>query len=50
MLYIIFKHVSLESEYIVLFRQIFKYRENKSNNRFCEIQESFLKMKQIIYL
>ena len=38
-----FRHVvyHFESEYIVCF-EIFKYRENMSNNRFCKTQKIFL--------
>ena len=55
-LYIILKHVIWRIRIYSLFREIFKYRENMSNNMFCEIHKSFLKtvkfeyfVKQIIY-
>ena len=56
MLHIILKHVIWRIRIYSLFREIFKYRENISSNRFREIHKSFLKiakfeyfMKQIIY-
>ena len=44
MLYSILKHVILRIRIYSLFREIFKYRENMSNNRFREIYKSFLKI------
>ena len=56
MLYIILRYVIWRIRIYSLFRKIFKYRENMSNNRFREIQKSFPKIakfeyyaKQIIY-
>ena len=56
-LYIILKHVIWRFQIYNLFREIFKFREDKSNNVFREIRKCFLKTakfeffaKQIIYL
>ena len=56
-LYIILKHVIWRFQIYNLFREIFKFREDKSNNVFREIRKCFRKTakfeffaKQIIYL
>ena len=56
-LYIILKHVIWRFQICNLFREIFKFREDKSNNVFHEIRKCFRKTakfeffaKQIIYL
>ena len=56
-LYIILKHVIWRFQIYNLFREIFKFREDKSNNVFREIRKCFRKtakfeffVKQIIYL
>ena len=56
-LYIILKHVIWRFQIYDLFREIFKFREDKSNNVFREIRKCFRKTpkfeffaKQIIYL
>ena len=56
-LYIILKHVIWRFQIYNLFRDIFKFREDKSNNVFREIRKCFRKTakfeffaKQIIYL
>ena len=56
-LYIILKHVIWRFKICNLFREIFKFREDKINNVFLEIRKSFRKTakfelfaKQIIYL
>ena len=56
-LYIILKHVIWGFQIYNLFREIFKFGEDKSNNVFCEIRKCFRKTakfeffaKQIIYL
>ena len=56
-LYIILKHVIWRFQIYNLFREIFKFREDKSNNVFLEIRKCFRKTakfeffaKQIIYL
>ena len=56
-LYIILKHVTWRFQIYNLFREIFKFREDKSNNVFREIRKCFRKTakfeffaKQIIYL
>ena len=55
--YIILKHVIWRFQIYNLFREIFKFREDKSNNVFREIRKCFRKTakfeffaKQIIYL
>ena len=55
-LYIILKHVIWRFQIYKLFREIFKFREDKSNNVFREIRKCFRKTakfeffaKQIIY-
>ena len=55
--YIILKHVIWRFQIYNLFREIFKFREDKSNNVFREIRKCFCKTakfeffgKQIIYL
>ena len=55
--YIILKHVIWRFQIYDLFREIFKFREDKSNNVFGEILKCFRKTakveffaKQIIYL
>ena len=56
-LYIILKHVIWRFQIYNLFREIFKFREDKSNNVFRDICKCFRKTakfgffaKQIIYL
>ena len=56
-LYIILKHVTWRFQIYNLFRERFKFREDKSNNVFREIRKCFCKTakfkffaKQIIYL
>ena len=44
MLYMVLRHVSWRIRMYSLFREIFKYRENISNNRFREIHKSSLKI------
>ena len=55
--HIILKHVIWRFQIYNLFREIFTFREDKSNNVFCEILKCFRKTakfkffaKQIIYL
>ena len=48
-LYINFKHVIWRIRIHRLFREIFKYRENMSSNRFREIHKSFLKIVKFEY-
>ena len=49
--YIILKHVIWRFQIYYLFHEIFKFREDKSNNVFREIRKGFCKTaKQIIYL
>ena len=49
MLYIILKHVIWRIRIYGLFREIFKYRENMSNNKFHKIRKSFLKIANFEY-
>ena len=48
--YIILKHVTWRFQIYNLFREIFKFREDKSNNVFREILKSEFFAKQIICL
>ena len=49
MLYIVLKHVIQRTRIYSSFREIFRYRENMSNNRFREIHKTFLEIAKFEY-